>query len=149
MAIHLKLGNAPALLEAQVKARLEALGLKLNPDNSINEESAKNIDGGIQAVRALAQDGVLTPEAVSQLRRQALFGGITGRDLAPSEKVTNQWRAMGLELIGIANALQSVTYYLGADRTINEEKLLAVTTRTNQAMAVSYTHLTLPTSDLV
>lgn len=135
MAIHLKLGNAPALLEAQVKARLEALGLKLNPDNSINEESAKNIDGGIQAVRALAQDGVLTPEAVSQLRRQALFGGITGRDLAPSEKVTNQWRAMGLELIGIAKALQSVTYYLGADRTINEEKLLAVATRTTQAMA--------------
>ncbi|MFO0725016.1 MAG: hypothetical protein U1E65_14650 [Myxococcota bacterium] len=136
MAIHLKLGNnSSPLEEQQVKARLDALGLKLNPDQTINEESAKHIAGGLAAVQALAKDGVLRPDDVALLRRQAILGGITGRDMSIDEKASNAFLALGLELGGSAFALQSVTYGLTADKTLNEEKLNAVFIRLGQAMS--------------
>ncbi len=124
MSIRIKMGAGESYLEnKQIEARLDALGIKLNPDRTIDESSAANLAGGLDAVKALAQDGVITADALSQLRRQVGFlGQITGKSLPISEKQTNAWRALGMELTGTAGTLTGITAEIRRAGSINNSQ---------------------------
>lgn len=111
MSVRVRMGAGESQLEnQQIRARLEALGLKVNQDNTIDEASAKSVAGGLEAIQALARDGVLTGDAMTQLRRQTtLIGKLTSQDLAPSKKEDNAWRALAMELNGVAGTFSSMS----------------------------------------
>lgn len=121
MTIRVKIGAGESHIEhQQVKARLEALGLKLQPDNTIDESSAASVAGGMSAIQALAKDGVIDADAIAKLRRQTHFlGGLVGKDLPLSKKEDNAWRSLSLELKGTAGTLSSITREIGATGTID------------------------------
>ena len=121
MAIQVKVGAGESFIEhRQINARLEALGLKLNPDNTIDEASAKNIKGGLEAIQALATDGVINSDAIAQLRRQtSLIGRVTGKDMPISEKQNKAWKALVMDLNGAANVMRSVDREISRSGTLN------------------------------
>lgn len=112
------------LVHQQVKARLDALGLVLKPDNTIDAESAKNVQGGMAAVAALAKDGIIDADALAQLRRQSsLVGRALGRDAPISEKATQNWRALGLELDGIAQTMNALVREISSTGELSMSQL--------------------------
>ncbi|MBI4815984.1 MAG: hypothetical protein HY791_07000 [Deltaproteobacteria bacterium] len=121
MAIRVKLGAGESHIEhQQMEARLEALGLELNPDRTLDERSAKNVAGGLAAIQKLSEDGVLTADSVAKLRRQtSLIGKITGMDVPITDKATRDWKALGMEMSGTAQTLSSINSEISRTGTIN------------------------------
>jgi hypothetical protein len=112
------------LIHQQVKARLDALGLVIRPDNTIDAESAKNVQGGMAAVEALAKDGVIDADALAKLRRQSsLVGRALGRDVPITEKATQGWRALGLELDGIAQTMNGLSREIASTGELTTSQL--------------------------
>jgi hypothetical protein len=134
MTVRVKLGGGESYLEhQQVKARLEALGLKLNPDFTIDEASASNIAGGLEKLKALAKDGLIDADAVAQLRRQTHFlGRAVGKDLPISEKESNQWRTLALEFDGAAATIEAVNSEVRRHSTIDNGQFHRVGERLEQ-----------------
>jgi hypothetical protein len=110
MAIQVRVGAGESSIEnQQIRARLDALGLKVDAKGQLDEASAANIAGGLDAVKALAKDGVLTADALATLRRQAhIVGRWLDRDVPISEKESRAWRSMTMEVKGTAATMLSV-----------------------------------------
>jgi hypothetical protein len=121
MSIRVRIGAGESHLEhQQIKARLEALGLELKPDNTIDEASAKSVSGGLAALQALAKDGVLDADAIATLRRQThMLGSLVGKDLPISQKESNAWKALAMDLTGTASTLSSIESTVRSTGTID------------------------------